>query len=127
MAIIPLALLGALLYLVPYLLPKLAPRFARGETDVVSTYKLGIGLVAFPLWTALLLVGAALAVGDWWLRGAAWALVLASPHFSLVWLDRLDDRRGRRLWKRATASGRRELQSLSALRRRALDAIAAAR
>jgi hypothetical protein len=121
----PLALVGALLYFVPYRLPRLATRLARGEDDVVSTYKLGIGMLAFPLWSALLL-GLALHSGDLHQRMIHVALVLLSPWAALRWLDRLDDHRGLRLLQTASTAGRRQLARLRLLRGRAIDALQAA-
>ena len=126
-ALAPFALLGALLYFVPYRLPRLAGRLAHGETDVVSTYKLGLGLVAFPLWTALLLAGGIWIAPD--RHGAALhvLLILLTPFAALRWLDRLDDRRGLRLLKTVSTPGLRSLARLRLLRARALDALQSAR
>ena len=74
----PFAILGGLLYYVPYKLPSFATKLSKGETDVVSTYKLGIGLVAFPFWTALLCVGAWFLGRDLVERLFAIAIVLAT-------------------------------------------------
>jgi 1-acyl-sn-glycerol-3-phosphate acyltransferase len=85
--IAPLALGGVLLYYVPYQLPRLAVRLSRGTEDVVSTYKLGAGLLVHPLWAAAL---AALA----WLELpqpsaiAAMAAVVLAPFAALAWTDR---------------------------------------
>lgn len=124
----PLSVVGALLYQLPYRLPRwLAGRLAHGELDVVSTYKLAIGIVVFPLWAALLVaVGARVAPHGW----PAWATVagvLFSPFAALPWVDRLDDHRGRRLLRTASPAGVRDLARLRLLRKRALDAIEAAR
>ncbi|MEO6952901.1 MAG: 1-acyl-sn-glycerol-3-phosphate acyltransferase [Polyangia bacterium] len=122
----PLALVGAVLYQVPYRLPRLATRMAKGEVDVVSTYKLAIGLVAFPLWLALLIVlSSTLLTGP--SRLAALALTLVTPFCALAWSDVLDDQRGRRLLRTASTAGVRDLARLRLLRRRGLDAIEAAR
>jgi 1-acyl-sn-glycerol-3-phosphate acyltransferase len=88
-ALLPLALLGAALYWAPYQVPKLAPRLARGEVDVVSTYKLGLGLLAFPTWALLLALLALVALpAPWGAPGAA--LAVALPFAVLPWLDELD-------------------------------------
>ena len=124
--IAPLALVGAILYQVPYRLPRFAGRLAKGELDIVSTYKLALGLVAFPVWLALLVtLACTLLAGP--LRLLALALVLVAPFCALPWSDVLDDRRGRRLLRTASAAGVRDLARLRLLRRRALDAIEAAR
>ena len=54
-------------------------------------------------------------------------LVLVSPFAALLWVDRLDDHRGARLLRTASSAGVRDLARLRLLRRRALDAIEAAR
>lgn len=96
-ATLPLALLGALLYYPPYRLPRLSERMAGDEIDVVSTYKVGIGLLAFPAWAALLVVAAELALPHPAAHVAA-LVALASPFAALPWLDRLD--RSRRATRR---------------------------
>lgn len=121
----PLAVLGAVLWFVPYRLPRLATGLAKGETDVVSTYKLGIGVLVFPLWFAGL-VGAT----AWWpgsLRLLALLAIPLSAYAALVWVDRLDDRRGARLLREVSTSGRKELLTLAELRRGAIAAVEAAR
>ncbi len=87
--ILPLALLGMLLYVVPYQLPRLVVRRSNPDRDVVSTYKLGVGLLAFPLWASLL---CALAFSRLPLATAAYAtaLVLTAPFAALAWLDDVD-------------------------------------
>ena len=82
----PLAALGAALYAPPYFATHLAAARLAREQDVVSTYKLAAGLVAYPAWTALLgaaafaflppLAAALTVVG---LLGAAFA--------ALAWVD----------------------------------------
>jgi hypothetical protein len=89
-AVLPMALLGFGLYAVPYQIPRRIARKAGGEDDVVSTYKLGAGLVVFPVW-ALLLCALWWAFGPTgWLRWSVTALVVLSPFAALPWLDRLD-------------------------------------
>jgi 1-acyl-sn-glycerol-3-phosphate acyltransferase len=61
LAVLPLALAGAVAWYVPFVLTRyVAPRF-RPELDQLATYKLGTAILAFPLWyfavTAGLLVG----------------------------------------------------------------------
>jgi 1-acyl-sn-glycerol-3-phosphate acyltransferase len=86
LAALPLALLGVALYFVPYQLPRLAVRLSRGTEDVVSTYKLGAGLLVHPLWAAALVALA-------WLKlphavaTAATAAILLSPFAALAWMD----------------------------------------
>jgi hypothetical protein len=70
-------------------------RLAKGEANVVSTYKLATGLVVFPLWAAGLTT-ASIALVPWpWSLGVA-AGVLASAPAALVWLDWLERPRVRR-------------------------------
>src|SRR5262249_4377677 len=42
---IPLAIVGIVLWFLPYQVPRFAVRLSRGTADVVSTYKLGAGLL----------------------------------------------------------------------------------
>ena len=120
----PLALVGAVLYAIPYRLPRIATALAKGETDVVSTYKLGIGLVVFPLWLALLV-----ALGFVFLPSpsslAAAVVAVASPLAALPWLDRFDRSRLRRRTAGTAATPTRA--ELVAARAAALAAIDRAR
>jgi glycerol-3-phosphate O-acyltransferase / dihydroxyacetone phosphate acyltransferase len=85
--VLPFALMGAALYWVPYQIPRLVTRRFADDPDVSSTYKLGVGLVIFPLWAAL-----AVAAAWTWLPAAAAAiasfLTLTCPFAALAWLDR---------------------------------------
>ena len=87
--LLPLAVVGMLLYFLPYQLPRLVVRRSNPDRDVVSTYKLGVGLLAFPLWAAMLVL-----LSFWKLPLAAalyaTALVLLAPFASLAWLDDVD-------------------------------------
>jgi membrane protein implicated in regulation of membrane protease activity len=86
---LPLAALGFVLYGLPYQLPRLVTKRLRGEGDVASTYKLGVGLVVFPVWIlALVVLALVLLPSPWELVFAA--LALASPFAALPWVDRLD-------------------------------------
>lgn len=94
--LLPLALPGALLWWLPYQVPRLvAARLARGERDVVSTYKLAVGLVAFPLWAAGLVAGSFVWL-PWPVALAAAAIGVVSPFAALAWLDYVDKPRARR-------------------------------
>ncbi len=125
-ATLPLALVGAALYYLPYQVPRLAERMAGTEVDVVSTYKLGLGLLAFPAWAALL-VAASEALLPRPLSHAAAAAALASPVAALPWLDRLDRSR-RATRRRLGASGSPpSLEALREARAACVDAIALAR
>jgi glycerol-3-phosphate O-acyltransferase/dihydroxyacetone phosphate acyltransferase len=85
----PLAIPGTALYIIPYLLPRLAVTAAsKGETDVVSTIKMGAGLVVFPLWWA------AISSAGLWLLPATQALALSavamvSPFCSMIVWDKM--------------------------------------
>jgi glycerol-3-phosphate O-acyltransferase/dihydroxyacetone phosphate acyltransferase len=77
----PLALVGTILYWLPYQAPRLAARMTK-DVDIVSTYKLGMGLVVHPLWAALLVAAA------WWRLPlgaaiAATATVVVTPFIAL--------------------------------------------
>ena len=124
--IAPLAVVGAVLYQAPYRLPRLATRMAKGELDVVSTYKLALGLLAFPLWLTLLATLSCTLLGGTQ-RLVALGLVFVTPLCALAWSDVLDDQRGRRLLRTASTAGVRDLARLRLLRRRGLDAVEAAR
>ena len=91
---LPLAVLGMVLYWAPYQLPRAVTRRLRGDADVSSTYKLGVGLLVHPLWAAIL-IALALVKLETALAVLATGLVLASPFAALPWLDRLDRLAGR--------------------------------
>ncbi|MCC6646419.1 MAG: 1-acyl-sn-glycerol-3-phosphate acyltransferase [Polyangiaceae bacterium] len=88
-ATLPLALCAAVLYYPPYQLPRLSERLAGSERDVVSTYKIALGLLVFPAWAALLVVACELLLPRP-LAHAAAIVALACPVAALPWLDRLD-------------------------------------
>lgn len=86
----PLALFAAVVYWLPYQLPRFVTKKLSGDPDVASTYKLGVGLVVYPVWAAV-----AIALAFWSLPSASHALaasaaLLASPFAALAWLDRWD-------------------------------------
>jgi 1-acyl-sn-glycerol-3-phosphate acyltransferase len=87
LAIFPLAALGMLSHALPYQLPRLAPRLAGKEQDVVSTYKLGLGIAAHGLWIVASIIAACLFLTGW-LRVLAIVLVVLAPFAALTWLDR---------------------------------------
>jgi 1-acyl-sn-glycerol-3-phosphate acyltransferase len=92
--LLPLALVGALLYFLPYQLPRFVVARTHPDRDVVSTYKLGVGLALFPLWAA----GLSAAAFAWLPRvqaAGATAAILLCPFAALAWLDDLDALRGR--------------------------------
>jgi glycerol-3-phosphate O-acyltransferase / dihydroxyacetone phosphate acyltransferase len=86
---LPLALLGMVVYWVPYQLPRAVARRLRGDPDVSSTYKLGVGLLVHPLWAALL-VALAFAKAETSLALIASGVILSAPFAALPWLDRWD-------------------------------------
>lgn len=94
---LPLAIPGAALYWLPYQIPRIvAKRVAKQDHDVVSTYKLGTGLVVFPVWAGAL-VGASFAFLPPPVSIAAAAVAVTSPFAALHWLDHLEQRKlGRR-------------------------------
>ena len=66
--VLPVAVLGAAAWYVPFIATrKSVPRF-RPEPDQIATYKIGIGLVFFPLWFAGLVAAA------WWRLGLGWGV-----------------------------------------------------
>lgn len=83
----PLALLGVILYFVPYQVPRLATRLSRGTLDVVSTYKLGAGLLVHPLFAAgyVALAFLYLPLPQ---AGLAAVAILLAPFAALAWTDR---------------------------------------
>jgi 1-acyl-sn-glycerol-3-phosphate acyltransferase len=87
--VLPLALLGAVLYWLPYQLPRFVTTRLGDDPDVTSTYKLGVGLVVYPIWAAALI-----AIAFWKLpaaeAAAATAAFITSPFAALAWLDRTD-------------------------------------
>ena len=113
-----------MLYFAPYQVPRFVARATKQQsTDLTSTYKLGAGLLAFPLWAAAACTIAALFVpGKTALEPLlACLVVLTSPFAALAWLDRLprlSDTFGLLL-----GNGRGRLPQLRELRRRALDAL----
>lgn len=119
---LPLAVLGAALYAVPYQLTRFAATRIAHDADELSTYKIGVGLLAYPIWAAGLL-------GTGWLvmpapLAAGWsAVVIASPFAALAWHDA--EPRLRRAVRFATRGER--LSELRALRGEAISRIQATR
>lgn len=119
-ATLPAAVFAAVLYFLPYQLPRAVTRALRGDPDVASTYKLGVGLAVYPIWAP-----AAIAILFGTLpplhAACAAALVLASPFAALPWLDRWD-RLGPRLAVLVPFSTRRRRLGALAAERAALVA-----
>lgn len=124
--LLPLAALGMALYALPYQLPRLVTRKLRAEDDVASTYKLGVGLVAFPAWLALLVVLAFVAL-DGALAWAFAAAAVVTPFAALRWLDVLDRVPSRARWLAPPEERRERLEALAARRRTSMDALESAR
>ncbi len=128
-ATLPLALSAMILYWLPYQIPRLVTRRLKGDPDVTSTYKLGVGLVVFPLWAALTVTLSFLEL-HFELALLASAIVVSSPFAALPWLDRWD-RLASRSRQLAPSEERRErlvalasertalMRTLDALRERA--------
>lgn len=89
LAVLPLALAAVPLYYLPYQLPRFVARRLSDERDVASTYKLGVGLLVYPLWLALL-VGLAFGFLPREQAAAVAAVAALSPFAALGWLDRQD-------------------------------------
>jgi 1-acyl-sn-glycerol-3-phosphate acyltransferase len=119
---LPLAVFGAAVYAVPYQLTRLAAARIAHEDDELSTYKLGVGLLAYPLWAAGL-SGASFLVLPAPLAAAFSAAVVASPFAALAWHDAAP--RLRRAVRFAARDGR--LAELRALRAEAMALIAETR
>jgi hypothetical protein len=117
-AVLPLAAAGAALYAAPYFLTRvLAERIAK-ETDELSTYKIGVGLLAYPVWAAGLAGAGALLLPPP-LSAAFGAVVVTSPFATLAWRDAVPRlRRSVRLAARA-----QRIAALCALRAQAIAII----
>jgi 1-acyl-sn-glycerol-3-phosphate acyltransferase len=119
---LPLAVAGTTLYAVPYQLTRLLATRAAAEPDELSTYKLGVGLLAYPIWAGLL-AGAGFALLPLPAALGFAALALASPFAALAWHDAAP--RLRRAVRFATRKSR--LAELRALRGEAMARITATR
>lgn len=122
----PLALLGALLGWAPYrIIRPVSERLAKGEIDVVGTYKLLLGVVVLPAWwlAQSLLIAWLVA----WPAGlAALALAPLTGYVALRWDERLTARRDllRTGWLAATQAD--VTRALTARRAALADRIARA-
>jgi glycerol-3-phosphate O-acyltransferase / dihydroxyacetone phosphate acyltransferase len=113
--VLPVAVVGMVVWMPPFVATRyIAPRF-RPEIDQVATYKIAIGLLAFPLWWFLVSGGA------WLLGGATVAgiLAVAMPvvgFAAITWRDRQSQvREDTRVFLRAVRN-RRGRDRLSELR-----------
>jgi len=84
--VLPLALLGMLLYWAPYQMPRLAARKVGQDADRRSTAKLVSGLLAYPAWGAGLAAASFLALPTTSALGA-FAVIALSPFAALAWRD----------------------------------------
>ena len=121
----PFAVIGLTLFSVPYFGTRMVTRMTARQAeqgDVVSTAKLATGLVAHPIWAALLVTVAFL---TWpaWVASILAVGVVASPFAALAWLDAWESRVPG-LAKVATAA---RIASLVSARAGALAAIEKAR
>ncbi|HUP51765.1 MAG TPA: 1-acyl-sn-glycerol-3-phosphate acyltransferase [Longimicrobiales bacterium] len=90
--VLPVALLGMVVWAVPFLLTRyVAPRF-RPKLDQVATYKVGMAVLAFPIWFGVLELVTWLA---WGFRPALAALVAlpVTGLAAIAWADRQADAR----------------------------------
>jgi 1-acyl-sn-glycerol-3-phosphate acyltransferase len=111
--LLPVAAFGIVLYALPYRLPTLAARrVAASEADEISTYKLGAGLLVYPIWAATFIALAAVFLPGW-LAALSAGAVLLSPFAALAWLDRTPALR-RSLRLRARAARLAELRAARA-------------
>jgi 1-acyl-sn-glycerol-3-phosphate acyltransferase len=115
--LVPLALVGVVVYFLPYQLPRQVARRAR-EVDMHSTLKLGTGLLVYPIWTAILAATLFALVPRQWLLPAL-AVVLTAPFAALDWLEH----RSKLSRSLLLATRARRLTELSRARAKALDRI----
>jgi glycerol-3-phosphate O-acyltransferase / dihydroxyacetone phosphate acyltransferase len=119
---LPLAIVGAALYVVPYHVTRVAASRIADEADELSTYKLAVGLLAYPLWAGAL-AGAGFVLLPMRAAAACAGVVVASPFAALTWYDAVP--RMRRALRLATRE--RRIAELRVLRAEAMARILAAR
>jgi glycerol-3-phosphate O-acyltransferase/dihydroxyacetone phosphate acyltransferase len=85
-AVLPLAAAGAVLHAAPYFLTRVLAERIADEPDEQSTYKIGVGLLAYPVWAAGLAGAGALLLPPP-LAAAFGAVVVTSPFAALAWRD----------------------------------------
>jgi glycerol-3-phosphate O-acyltransferase/dihydroxyacetone phosphate acyltransferase len=124
LATLPLAIVGTLLYALPYQAPRFVAHRVGGDPDVMSTYKLGVGLVVFPLWALGLFVTAWLTAPTMPLALSASVLVITTPFAALPWLDRWDRLSLRSAWLAPSEDRRERLAELAAERSAIMRALA---
>ncbi len=87
----PLFPIGLVLYFIPYQLPRMVARRAH-EVDTHSTLKLATGLLAYPVWAALLICVATWHWSNVLLTFVVSVLVIVlSPFAALVWMEHAND------------------------------------
>jgi 1-acyl-sn-glycerol-3-phosphate acyltransferase len=85
--VLPMALLGLVVWAAPFLFTRYgAPRF-RPELDQVATYKLALAILVFPAWMVLLVVAIVLTVGWKWALLSS-ALLPTAGLAAIAWRDR---------------------------------------
>ncbi len=120
---LPLAVAGAVLYVVPYELTHLLAQRIADEPDELSTYKIGVGLLAYPIWAAGLVAGGLVLLPPPLSAGFAVGSAVTSPFAALAWRDA--GPRMRRAVRFATRAHR--LAALRALRAEAIARVEQAR
>ena len=90
--LLPISIIGMLAYWLPYQIPRMVGRMAKGDHDVVSTYKLGAGLAVYPIWFACLAAVAFLTLPPLAASLLSGAL-LVIPFAALPYVDREDSLR----------------------------------
>jgi hypothetical protein len=93
---LPVALWGMATHALPYRLTAVTVRGLRPEADVAATYKLGVGLVIYPLcWAGEAWL--AWRIGGPWLLAAFCVALIPAGLIALTWQERLADFRQRAL------------------------------
>ncbi len=125
-ATLPLALIATVVYWLPYQLPRFVTRKLKGDPDVSSTYKLGVGLVVYPVWAAIMITIAVVRLpAD--LAVLATVTLLACPFAALAWLDRWDRIAARSSMLAPSETRRERLSELAAERKGLMDDLDALR
>ncbi len=84
-ALAPLAIPGFILYAIPYWIPRMVAE-RTVDDDALSTMKLGVALVVYPIWAAGLIIASFTLIPPPLSLAAAF-VVIASPFAALRWLD----------------------------------------
>lgn len=124
---LPLAVVAVVLYFLPYQLPRFVTRRIGDDPDVSSTYKLGVGLLVYPVWAAIAIALAWTRLPTTGAAIAATALVAACPFAALPWLDRWDRLSGRLSLLAPSEQRRERLEALGRERSALLSALESAR